>query len=176
MRRWPRTPDGSRPPAKSLFRTLWTSSPLPHLCLDHRINSCAAAPVGHHSEDLVQPSSIAGNGSSICSSIPAVRSPLPGSYELDTQGVPNQLSGPIPSELEGLTNRLSSTSMATASLAARQSRSRGQRPGPTGVGILQHRCDAAILKEMPSLPIASRVQPPGTDGGQFLLAGIRLPE
>ncbi len=34
-------PDGSRPRAKSLFRRLWTSSPLPHLCLDHQINSSA---------------------------------------------------------------------------------------------------------------------------------------
>ena len=40
----PNSPDGSRPPAKSLFRTLWTSSPLPHLCLDHQINSSADVP------------------------------------------------------------------------------------------------------------------------------------
>ena len=43
----PNFPDGSLPPARSSFRTEWTSSPprqaqgrlLPHLCLYHRINS-----------------------------------------------------------------------------------------------------------------------------------------
>ena len=32
----PNSLDGSLPPARSLLRTLWTSSPLPHLCLDHQ--------------------------------------------------------------------------------------------------------------------------------------------
>ena len=70
----PNSPDGSRPPAKSLFRTLWTSSPLPHLCLDHQINSSAAMlRLVTTPKTLYQPlldSSIAGNGSSICPSIP----------------------------------------------------------------------------------------------------------
>ena len=50
----PNNPDGSRPPAKSLFRTLWTSSALaaplsrpPDQLISRK------GPVGHHSEDLV---------------------------------------------------------------------------------------------------------------------------
>ena len=40
MRRWLRTaPTGACPQPGSLFRTLWTCSPLPHLCLYHRIIS-----------------------------------------------------------------------------------------------------------------------------------------
>ena len=38
----PNSLDGSLPPARSLLRTLWTSLPLPHLCLDHQITSSPA--------------------------------------------------------------------------------------------------------------------------------------
>ena len=35
----PNCPEGSRPPARSSFSALWTSSPFPHRCLDHQTNS-----------------------------------------------------------------------------------------------------------------------------------------
>ena len=84
----PNSPDGSRPPAKSLFRTLWTSSPLPHLCPrppDQLI--CRNAPVGHHAEDLV-PASVGQLHSGerklhlpLHSRQRLFDQPLPGSYE-----------------------------------------------------------------------------------------------
>ena len=74
---------------------------------------CRNAPVGHHSEDLV-PASVGQlhRGERklhlfLHSRQRLFDQPLPGSYEPILRavlGVPNQLSGPIPSELEGLTN------------------------------------------------------------------------
>ena len=59
---------------KSLLRTPWTSSPLPHLCLDHQINSSpASVRLVTTPKTLCQPrpdNSIAGKGNSNCASIP----------------------------------------------------------------------------------------------------------
>ena len=69
----PNSPDGSLPAARSLFRTLWTCSPLPHLCLYHRIvSSPGRSRLVTNPETLCQapPASLTGKGSSSCSSIP----------------------------------------------------------------------------------------------------------
>ena len=70
----PNSLDGSLPPAKSLVRTLWTSSPFPHLCLDHQINwSPARTRLVTTPKALCHPplaSLIAGKGSSNCLSSP----------------------------------------------------------------------------------------------------------
>ena len=70
----PNSPDGSLPAAKALFRTRWTSSPLPHLCLAHRINSSPArSRLVATPKSLFHPplaSLIVGKGSSSCASIP----------------------------------------------------------------------------------------------------------
>ncbi len=78
----PNSLEGSLPPAKSLLRTPWTSSPLPHLCLDHQINSSPArVRLVTTPKTLCQPLDrfIAGNGSSSCSSIPGSGGLLSGS-------------------------------------------------------------------------------------------------
>ena len=89
MQRWLRTAStGALPPARSLLRTLWTSSALPHLCLDHQITSSPArvrfVTTPKTLNQSLLDNSIAGKGIFICPSIAGQRlfdQPLPGGHE-----------------------------------------------------------------------------------------------